>query len=201
MKSLSKYSRVAAIIQARLTSTRLPRKVLKTINGKPILQHVVERAKMAKRVDEVVIASPHPIPGFEVFIPKGCDEQDVLTRYYQAAGHHHADLVVRITSDCPMLEPYWIDFCIDVLFWGHYDYVCNRPYCPDGLDVEVFTRHALENAYKYATKPYDREHVTPYIRENMRMAEVSGVTAYPNIKVSVDTQKDLNLVRRLMRGL
>lgn len=180
----------------------MPRKVLKKINNKTVLQHVVDSVKCSEKVDAVVIAAPHPIPGFKVFIPtKETKETDVLSRYYQCAKEYGAEVVVRITADCPMVDPYWIDFCLDVLRWGKYAYVSNRPYAPDGLDVEVFTMYALEQANKRATKPYDREHVTPYIREYFRMAEVSGINSYQDVKVSIDTIEDLKRVRRIMRGL
>jgi len=149
-------------------------------------------------VDEWVIASPHPIPGFKTFIPeKGTAENDVLSRIYQCAKAHQAGLVVRITADCPLIDPYWIDFCVDALKWCKYDFICNTPYCPDGLDVEVYTMDALTRAAREATDPFDREHVHPYIRKTMKIGEVSGVIDYMHIKVSVDTPEDLERVRRI----
>jgi len=180
----------------------LPRKVLKIINNKSVLQHVLDAVKKAKLVDEVVIAAPHKIPGFEVFTPTdGTPEADVLARYYQCAKRYKATVVVRVTSDCPMLEGHWIDVCLKARKkWG-YDYVTNRPYAPDGMDVECFTMRALEEAYRCATSPYDREHVTPYIQKNMYTASFEGISAYKNLKLSLDTKEDLKTIRRLMRGL
>jgi spore coat polysaccharide biosynthesis protein SpsF len=181
-----------------MTSTRFPGKILKKVGSKSVLQHVWERTKEAKKVDEVVIASPHGIPGFKTFIPpKEVKESDVLSRIYLCAKEHKADLVVRITADCPLLDPYWIDFCIDVIKWGKYDFVCNTPYCPDGLDVEVYTMEALTKATREATDPKDREHCHPYIRRNGKIAEVKGVLNYAHIKLSIDTPEDLERVRRV----
>jgi len=181
-----------------MTSTRFPGKVLKKIGNKTVLQHVLDAVRKAKKVDEVVIASPHKIPGFKTYIPPDdVSENDVLTRIYLCAKEHKADLVVRITADCPLLDPYWIDFCIDVIKWGKYDFVCNTPYCPDGLDVEVYTMEALIEAARSATDPKDREHCHPYIRRNGKIAEVSGVLDYMHLKLSIDTPEDLERVRRI----
>jgi len=189
--------KVLGVIQARLTSKRFPGKILKKIGKKTVLQHVVDACKKAKKVDEWVIASPHPIPGFKTFIPENVKEEDVLSRIYQCALEYKPDLVVRITADCPLLDPYWIDFCIDTLVWCDYDFICNTPYCPDGLDVEVYTMDALTCAYHLATDPFDREHVHPYIRRTSFYGEVSGVFNYDHIKLSIDTPEDLERVRRI----
>jgi spore coat polysaccharide biosynthesis protein SpsF (cytidylyltransferase family) len=181
-----------------MTSTRFPGKILQKIGEKTILQMVLDATKKAKKVDAVVIAAPHKIPGFKVFTPqRGTGENDVLSRIYQCAKLHKADVVVRITADCPLLDPYWIDFCVDVLRWGKYDFVCNTPYCPDGLDVEAYSMEALTRAFLEARDPKDREHCHPFIRRNGKIAEVSGVWNYGHIKLSVDTPEDLGRVRRV----
>ena len=187
--------RVVAIIQARLTSKRLPKKILKKIGNKTILQHTIDGVKQSKAIDKLIVASPHKLP-----LPRGIysfigSEENVLERFYLCAKKYKADIIVRITADCPLIDSWWIDFCLKVLPWGGYSYVTNRPYCPDGLDVEVFTFDSLEQAYRKARKPYDLEHVTPYIRRNFKMAEISGIINKE--KLSVDTQSDLDRVRRL----
>lgn len=135
----------------------------------------------AKEIDAVVIAAPHEIPGFDVFIPEnGTFESDVLSRYYECALKHEADIIVRITADCPLIDPKIIDFAVIYFMENKFEYVCFAPV--DGLDVEVFSFALLENAYRNAEEQYDREHVTPYMRRKT--------------KLSVDTLSDLKKVRR-----
>ena len=187
-----------AIIQARLTSTRFPNKILQKLGEKTILQHVIDNVSESKFVDKVVVAAPHKIPDHDVEVYTSREEDYVLQRYFLSARYNKADIIVRITSDCPLIDPFWIDYCINVLEWKNYDYVCNTPFCPDGLDVEVFTFDALEKSYMYSVSKPDFEHVTPWIRRNMKMAEISGVLKYDNVKLSIDTPEDLERVRRLV---
>ncbi len=180
------------IIQARMTSTRLPGKVLKEIAGRPMLEWVVERARRAERVDQTVVATsldPSDDPIFEFCKQKGYrvgrgSLNDVLDRYYQTAKHFHADVIVRVTADCPFIDPALIDDAVRLLLSGtgalglrkklsaaRFDFVANRlppPWgrtYPIGLDVEVFTFDALEKAWRYAIARHQREHVTPYFYE------------------------------------
>jgi spore coat polysaccharide biosynthesis protein SpsF (cytidylyltransferase family) len=174
-----KYSLVLAIIQARLTSTRLPGKILEKIEGKTILEHCIERVKKATLVDRVVVATPHDIPimlDVPLFIG---DEQDVLKRFYDCAELYDPDIIVRITADCPFIDPCAIDIAISYYLHHPHKYVCFAPV--DGLDVEVFGRYLLNEAHVNAIEPYDREHVTPYMRRAT--------------KLSVDTAEDLTKVR------
>lgn len=185
------------IIQARLTSTRLPKKILRKIGGKAILHHVVDNVLRAKKVHGVVIASPHNIPlklSVPVFLG---EEEDVLKRFYRCSLAYPADIFVRITADCPLIDPKWIDNCIDYLIRGGYDYVTNRPYVTDGLDVEVFTRDALEKAHKEALARFDREHVTPWMKKNLKVGILGGRKPLSMVKISVDTEDDLKRVRRI----
>ena len=207
MKSLKKSlkaKKIVVIVQARLTSKRLPGKVLKKISGKPILQWVLDSVNKATKIGEVVIASPHPIPGFDVFIPSyDIKENDVLSRYYQCAIRYNADIIVRITADCPLIDGAWIDYCLEILDEFDYEYVSNTPFCPDGMDVEVFTIGSLIKANKKATSNYDREHVTPYIRKHFKMGELTHPTLnkYYDVKISIDTEQDLKRVRRIINEL
>lgn len=171
-----------AIIQARLTSTRLPQKILRKIGNKSILQHCIDRVKKAKLIDEVVVASPHKIPGHKVEV-WNLSQEDVLARYCYCAFIHNADVIVRITSDCPLIDPCVIDTALMFYFTHPYNYVCFAPV--DGQDVEVFSRDLLDEAEATTDNPYDREHVTPYMKR---------VT-----KISVDTKEDLTKVRKLYK--
>ena len=180
------------IIQARMTSTRLPGKVLQEIEGRPMLEWVVERARRATRVNQTVVATsldPSDDPIFEFCKRKGYrvgrgSLHNVLDRYYQTAKHFQADLVVRITADCPFIDPALIDDAVRLLYSGtdaldlrkklsatRFDFVANRlppPWgrtYPIGLDVEAFTFDALEKARRNAVARHQREHVTPYFYE------------------------------------
>lgn len=169
---------IVCIIQARMGSTRLPGKILKNLAGRPMLWHVAERVKRAKLVDAAVVATTteseddqvksfceaHGIAHF-----RGSAE-NVLGRYYEAARQFDADVVVRVTGDCPLIDPEVIDECIRAFRTHRPDYISNvnpgpRSF-PRGLDVEVFAFTALEDAFQNAREPYEREHVTPFMWEN-----------------------------------
>ncbi len=186
-----------AIIQARMSSSRLPGKVLLDIAGKPMLQHVVERTKRAQTVDSVLVAttsdpSDDPIAAFAAALNVPCYRgslHDVLDRYYQAAKTHHAEIIVRITADCPLIDPDVIEQTVGLLsssFILHpSDFSCNRlppPFArsyPIGLDVEACTFAALERAWQESTETFHREHVMPFLYENT-VFENNPQSAIPN---------------------
>lgn len=189
---------IKTIIQARLGSTRLQGKVLKKVLGKPLLQHMVERLKYSEYANDVVIATTikktdDPIVALASELQLSTfrgSEDDVLDRYYKAAKKYNAELIVRLTSDCPLIDPQVTDRVIKYYLDNHdkFDYVSNNhpPTFPDGLDTEVFPFHALEKAWKEAKKPYEREHVTPYIWDNPHLFQIGNVL----------NDKELNLVER-----
>lgn len=206
---------IVAIVQARMRSTRLPGKVLEDIAGRPMLWHVVSRVRHAKLVDQVVVAtsekaSDDPIASFCECEGIACfrgSENDVLDRFYRAARQFGADVVVRITADCPLLDPVIIDRVIQECRTGTYDYVTNtlRYTYPDGLDVEVFSFEALERAWREAMTQTQREHVTPYIRTSGRF-RVYGVENEEDLfqqryRWTVDEPHDLHFVREVYRYL
>jgi spore coat polysaccharide biosynthesis protein SpsF len=200
--------KVTAIIQARSGSTRLPGKVLAEIHGHPMLWHVVQRTGAAETVDEVVVATTtepadDAIAAFCREHGVGCfrgSEEDVLDRYYRAACEHDAEAVVRITSDCPLIDPDIVDRTVRGFLEERPDYASNcvvRTY-PRGLDTEVMTFGALDRAWREATKPYQRAHVTPYIYESegrFRILSVTGDKDYSGYRWTVDTPEDLEFVR------
>ena len=197
--------RVVAIIQARMGSTRLPGKVMKDIGGETMLARVVWRARRAKLLDEVVVATTNkavdaPIVsectklGVPVF--RG-DEQDVLDRYYRSAQANRAEAIVRITSDCPLIDPEIIDDVVRAFLKTKPDYASNT-FFPRGLDVEVITMASLERAWHESNKSYHRVHVTPYIYQNrdlFRLLSVKAEEDYSSYRWTVDTREDLNFVR------
>ena len=166
--------KVVAIVQARMGSTRLPNKVMKPITGLPMIELLLSRLAKAKEVDQIIVATSldqKNLPLIKYVRELGYDcevgsENDVLDRYLQAAKKHKADVVVRITGDCPLVDPDLVDEVIRQFKSINVDYFSNTipPTYPDGLDIEVCTFKALEQAHKESTDKFDREHVTPYLR-------------------------------------
>ena len=205
--------RVVAIIQARTRSGRLPGKVLLELAGEPMLSRVVSRVRRAERVEEVVVATT--TLGADEEIARICaqhgwpcfrgSEDDVLDRYYQAAIVHQAEAVVRITADCPLIEPTIIDQVVKAFLKGQpgLDYAANvlppRTF-PRGLDTEVMRFEALERAWREDRNPIWREHVTPYIQRNhdlFRTFSVVNGKDLSQMRWTVDTLEDLTFVRRI----
>lgn len=204
------------IVQARMTSTRLPGKVMKQVLGKPLLQYQIERLKRVKLADEIVIATTtnqtdEPIIDLcnTLSIAHFCgSEHDVLTRYYGSATAHQADVVIRVTSDCPLIDPQVINQVIDYYLQNQstYDYVSNsikRTY-PRGMDTEVFSFSVLQQAFLEATAPPDREHVTPFIHRHPERYRVGYVT-YPedcsHHRWTVDTPEDFELIQKIIEAV
>jgi glutamate-1-semialdehyde 2,1-aminomutase/spore coat polysaccharide biosynthesis protein SpsF len=194
-----------------MTSTRLPGKVLADIAGKPMLWHVVRRVGDARRVDRVLVATsdrPADDPLARFCAEHGIDcfrgsQEDVLDRYYQAVRAYPADTIVRITADCPLIDPGVIDRVLDAFATGDYDYVSNvlRYTFPDGLDTEAFSRATLIRTWREATRVSDREHVTPYMRYSgqFRLTNVAHDVDLSSAghRWTVDDPADLEFVRRV----
>jgi spore coat polysaccharide biosynthesis protein SpsF len=198
----------AAIVQARMGSKRLPGKVLSMIEGRTMLERVVERARRAERVSRVVVATseaPEDDAIATVCRESTIDvfrgsEHDVLARYLGAARQFDADPIVRVTADCPLLDPAAVDAVVGRFEVGDVDYAANinPPTLPDGLDTEAFSRNALERAAREARLRSEREHVTPYIRnhpEIFRIANVRHARDLSAMRWTVDEPDDLELVR------
>ena len=195
-------------------STRLPGKVLMELEGKPLLQRVVERVKRAKKIDEIIIATTKNKEDKKLteFAEKlkvksyAGSEDDVLDRYYQAAKKFGAENIVRITSDCPLIDPEIVDDIISYYLNNDFDYVSNTisPTYPDGLDTEVFSFKALERAWKEAKKGFEREHVTPYINRHPEIFRLHNFENKENLSAlrwTVDTEKDLQFAREIFKRL
>lgn len=212
LKAFPTHLMILALIQARMDSTRLPGKVLCDIVGKPMLERVVERVRRAASIDRVVVATTNRPSdnavhlfcreaGIDCF--RG-DEADVLDRFYQAAREFKADVIVRLTGDCPLLDPQVIDSIVTAFRKQKVDYASNvlRQTFPDGLDTEVFTFAALETAWREAKKPAEREHVTPYLRLSgkFRTHNVESPHPAPQLRWTVDEPADLEFVRRLYQS-
>lgn len=197
-----------AIVQARMGSTRLPGKALKDIHGRSMLARVVRRAGRSALIDKLVVATTEKKT--DDVIVSECDslgiscfrgsEDDVLDRYYQAARAFSADSIVRITSDCPLIDPEIIDRVVQAFLDNGPDYASNtiESTYPRGLDVEVFTFDALKKAWRDASADFQHVHVTPYIYQHpgqFRILPVSGEENWSNYRWTVDTREDLTLVR------
>lgn len=168
--------KVVAIVQARMGSTRLPNKVMKVINGRPMIDFLLARLQKATLLDQIIVATSVD-PRNQVLMDHvlnlgfACEmgsEEDVLARYLVAAEKHSADVIVRITGDCPLVDSKIVDSCVGQFLDSKVDYLCNNypPTYPDGLDVEVVKISALQRAMAESDREFDHEHVTPYIRES-----------------------------------
>jgi spore coat polysaccharide biosynthesis protein SpsF (cytidylyltransferase family) len=217
-------TRIVALVQARMGSTRLPGKVLKDILGKPMLWHVINRLKKATLIDEIAIvtttkerdkqiikfAKENGIKSF------AGSEADVLDRYYKAAVIYKAEVIVRITADCPLIDPDIVNKTIKYFSTNNFDYVSsaraltvragvsNKQAFPDGLDVEVFSFAALEKAWKEAKSPSDREHVTTYIWRNDELFKTAVLECdedLSHLRWTVDNERDLVFVRTVYKEL
>lgn len=199
--------KTTVVIQARMGSTRLPGKVMMPLAGRTVLSQVIARVQAAP-VDEIVVATTvHPTDLPIVLEAERCgaswfrgSEEDVLSRYYLAAQQSGADLVVRVTSDCPLFDPSVLSTLLQ-RFKGseRLDYLSNtleRTY-PRGLDAEVFTAAALERAYREATKPHEREHVTPYLYQHpelFRIEQLKQAVDLSHHRWTLDTPEDFQLI-------
>lgn len=205
--------KIVCIIQARMGSTRLPGKVMKKIKGETVLYHVVERVKQSELIDQIVVATTtnrqddvlvEEAKRLKVSSYRG-SEEDVLSRYYYAAKKYNADRIVRVTSDCPFIDPTIVDQVISKHLETNADYTSNsieRTY-PRGLDTEVFNFDVLEEAYKNATQKYEKEHVTPYILEHPNKFKLINIEAEeklrrPDIRITLDTIEDFELISRII---
>lgn len=202
-----------AIVQARMGSTRLPGKVLLDVMGQTMLERVVNRTHRAKAIDEVIVATTtEPADdAVESVCHKnkwGCfrgSEHDALDRYYQAALTHGAGIVVRITADCPLIEPQVVDRVVKEFLdrQPHVDYACNflpQRTFPRGLETEVMRFDVLERAWREDKDPIWREHVTVYIYRNPHFFHLHGVADVldnSHMRWTVDTAEDLAFVRRI----
>lgn len=202
--------KIVGIVQARMSSTRLPGKVLKPLAGRPMLERLVERLLEARLIDGIVIATSDqaeddPIEVLARETGVGCfrgSMTDVLDRYYQAACRFKAGHVVRITGDCPLIDPEIIDAVLEVHLKGGFDYSTNTWVLtyPDGLDTDVMQFSALEQAWLEAQLPSEREHVTPYIRNHPEIfsrGEVEGEHDYSGLRWTVDEPEDYEFVSRI----
>lgn len=198
--------KIVALIQARMGSTRLPNKVMKQINGVPMIELLLARLSQAKEVDQIVVATSTeknnlPLITHVRKLGYACEqgsETDVLDRFLQAARSHCADVIIRITGDCPLVDPTLVDQAVRLFKEKDVDYFSNTipPSYPDGLDIEIFTLAALESVARETTAPFDHEHVTPYLTDSgkFRVDGIQGKADYSSLRWTVDEQEDFDVI-------
>ncbi|KAF6246728.1 acylneuraminate cytidylyltransferase [Nitrosopumilus sp. b3] len=204
--------KIVLIIQARTGSTRFPEKVLKLIQKKSMIWHVINRVKQIPKIDVIVLATTKKKEDLVlVNIAKNNDIQyfqgkthNVLDRFFQCAKKFNADIIIRITSDCPLIDPKLIQQMLHVYLNHDYDYLSNtiKPTFPDGLDVEIFSFQALEQAFHSAKWKSEIEHVTPYIKKNSKIFKIfnyENKKNFSNIRLTVDEPLDLKLIRKIYK--
>jgi spore coat polysaccharide biosynthesis protein SpsF len=208
--------KIAAIIQARMGSTRLSGKAMKDIKGRTVLSHVIERVRQSNLIEEIVVATTENerddvieneanACGVKVF--RG-SEADVLSRYYLAAKENSVDIIVRITSDCPVIDANVIDKIVNFYLNGKFNIVTNagsdlsQRTFPRGLDTEVFSFDVLEDAFNNGNEKYHREHVTPYIYENSnKIHYYKNEANYSKYRLTLDTEEDFELISEIYNRL
>lgn len=213
--------KVLAITQARYGSTRLPAKILKEVNGIPLLEYHIRRLLKSTKIDKLKIATTGEEGSkyiVEIADKMGIDYHkgsvdDVLARFYETASPEKPDYVVRLTSDCPLIDPEVVDSLIDFTINSDYDYVSTDPGSfPDGLDVEVFKYSALECAHKDANLKSEREHVTPYIWKNgtacggtlfksFKFKNQAGNYNANDYRITLDEPEDFEVIKNLIEAL
>ena len=206
--------KILGIIQARMSSIRLPSKVLLDLEGITVLEHVIERVKLAKMIDEVIVATT--IKKEDLKIVEICNnigiksfcgsEKDVLDRYYQVTKLYKTKHIVRITADCPLIDPRVIDKVIKLHLKEKVDYTTNtlKETFPDGEDVEIFIFEALNKAWQNAKLLSEREHVTPYIRKHPKIFKLRNLECDKNLsnkRWTLDNPEDYEFIKVIYKNL
>ena len=203
-------TKILAITQARYSSSRLPGKVLKSLGSGTVLDLHLKRIHQSKLINQFVVATTEEPESAEIeaiaarnnFECFHGSTDDVLDRFYQTARKYNPDYVVRLTSDCPLIDPFYIDDLIKTFLLKKVDYAANclNPTLPDGMDAEIFTFNALETAWRDADKNSEREHVTPYIRNSglFKIQSVEYPLNWDSIRLTLDTTEDYELISKLV---
>lgn len=203
-----------AVLQARVSSSRLPGKVLLPILDKPMLEHEIQRVQSSKKLGKLVVATStneedDAIESLCKQLGVACfrgDLNNVLSRFYHAALPFSPEHVVRLTGDCPVIDPDIIDSVVSFHMWGGYDYTSNtiNPTFPDGLDVEIMKFSVLKEAFEQAKLPFQLEHVTPYIyqhSEKYRLGSYEGNVDLSALRWTVDELEDFDFIRWVYKEL
>ncbi len=215
MKTQSKPN-IGCIIQARMNSNRLPGKIIKSLMDKPVLEHIVERIRLAKNISSVTVATT--TGRLDDQVEKLCtarhiafsrgSEHDVLARYYETSKKAKLDVVIRVSADCPLIDPHIIDQLVECYLSNQYDFVANvhpdisQRTFPRGMDAEVFGFTLLEEAYQKAKEDYQKEHVTPYMYEHAkRQLCLKNQKDYSFYRLTLDTPEDWRVIEIVYKDL
>ena len=204
---------LACIVQARISSQRLPGKVLLKLGNKSVLGHVVERLKFCKTFEKIIIATS--IDKSDNLIEKWCEENnvvcyrgslnDVLDRYYQAVKHFELDSVIRITADCPLIDPLIVDRVVRGFKSDIYDAFSLAGEFPDGLDCQVFSKNAIQKAWENAKLPSEREHVGVYIEktnpEKFKLGNIKPFKNLASMRWTLDEKEDFEFLKKIFENL
>lgn len=203
-------SKVTIIIQARTGSRRFPKKVLAKIQNKPLIWHVINRAKKVRAVQQIILATSRKkedqtllkIARKTNIIGYAGDEKNVLNRFYKCALEFNADPIIRITGDCPLIDPKIIEMLLCIYKKNKFNYVTNtlHPTYPDGLDIEIFSFKVLKKINEVAKLKSEREHVTPYLRKNIKKFKIYNLEYKSDLseyRWTVDEKSDLKFVRKI----
>ncbi len=208
--------KIVATIEARMTSSRLPGKILLPILGKPTLELLIERLCKVNKIEQIVIATTSNrtddvVEDLANRLCVGCyrgSEDDVLDRVMKAAQFYNSDIIVEITGDCPLIDPIVIDCLIEIFLNNFFDYVSNtlKQTYPNGLDVQIFSLKTLEEVSRLTDDPTDHEHVSLYIYEHPERYSLynqeSGLPEkYWDLRLTVDTIEDFELIRSIYEEL
>ena len=204
--------KIIAITQARTGSTRFPNKIMNKIEDETLLSIHIKRIKESKKIDSIIIATTNKknddiieveSNNLNVSCYRG-EEEDVLDRFYQAARPYSPDFVVRLTSDCPLIDSSLIDMIIDATVNSNADYCSNTliESYPDGQDVEVFSFKSLRKAWEESVMTSDREHVTPYMKKNFKVLNIhSNNMEFNKVRMTVDEPSDFVVIKMLVDKL
>lgn len=205
---------IIAILQARMNSSRLPNKVLKPILNRPMLALQIERIQRANKIDKIILATSvevcdQPLVALARELNIECyrgNIDNVLSRYYHAGLAYQPEHVVRLTGDCPVIDPSIIDLVIEHHVQHKFDYTSNvlDPTYPDGFDVEIMTWQTLKDAYHHASLPSEKEHVTLFIHKHPQRYHLGSYKSdnnYSHLRWTVDEQKDIELITRIYENL
>ena len=205
-----KSKKITAIIQAHMSSERLPQKIMLDLEGEPVLFRMLERVKHSKLIDTIVVAtsdlscddivaSSCKIWGVEV--SRGSDS-DVLSRYWKAAQEYPSDVYMRLTSDSPLIDPDYLDMCIDFYLAHSYRYVAGDGKNPIGIGCELFTAELLKEAAEKSTEPFEHEHVTPYMYwKQDSIGRVPSLRDATGIRITLDTKEDYEVIKTIYHEL
>lgn len=203
--------KITAIIQVRLNSIRLPGKALKIIGGKPLIKLLIDRLSLSKEIDDILVATSRNsknkilvkyLNDNNIKVFQG-SENNVLKRYYDASKKNNSNIIIRITGDCPFVDPQLIDKFLKIFKKKKVDYLNNiyPPTYPDGMDIEIFSFKALKNTFRLAKTKYDKEHVTPFMQNSkiIKKLNLKSDIDYSKIRLTVDENEDLQLLKLIVK--